>query len=42
MIGEFKEEHNHRHRHSALGYSTPAGYAAACSCTRTPVSCEIN
>jgi putative transposase len=30
VIGDFKEEHNHRHRHSALGYRTPAEYAAAC------------
>ena len=29
VIGDFKEEHNHRHRHSALGYRTPAEYAAA-------------
>ena len=27
VIGDFKEEHNHRHRrHSALGYRTPAEY----------------
>jgi len=24
VIGDFKDEHNHRHRHSALGYRTPA------------------
>lgn len=42
VIGDFKEEHNHRHRHSALGYRTPAEYAAACRCTHTPVACEIN
>jgi putative transposase len=42
VIGDFKEEHNHRHRHSALGYRTPAEYAAACSHTHTPVACEIN
>ncbi|MFE9785819.1 integrase core domain-containing protein [Nocardia salmonicida] len=23
VIGDFKTEHNHRHRHSALGYLTP-------------------
>ncbi len=28
VIGDFKDEHNHRHRHSALGYLTPAEYAA--------------
>ena len=42
VIGDFKEEHNHRHRHSALGYRTPAEYAAACSHTHTSVVCEIN
>src|SRR3979409_13374 len=24
VIGNFKDEHNHRHRHSALGYRTPS------------------
>jgi putative transposase len=38
VIGDFKEEHNHRH--SALGYRTPAEYAAACRCTHTPVACS--
>jgi putative transposase len=42
VIGDFKTEHNHRHRHSALGYRTPAEYAAACRCAHTPVACEIN
>lgn len=42
VIGDFKTEHNHRHRHSALGYLTPAEYAAACRCTHTPLACEIN
>jgi putative transposase len=42
VIGDFKEEHNHRHRHSSLGYRTPAEYAAACRCTPTPVACEMN
>jgi hypothetical protein len=37
VIGDFKKEHNHSHRHSALGYRTPAEYAAACRCTHTPV-----
>jgi putative transposase len=42
VIGDFKDEHNHRHRHSALGYLTPAEYAAACRHTHYPVACEIN
>jgi putative transposase len=40
VIGDFKHEHNHRHW--ALGYRTPAEYAAACRHTHTPVACEIN
>jgi putative transposase len=40
VIGDFKKEHNHRHRHSALGYRRPAEYAAGCRCTHTPVACE--
>lgn len=42
VIGDFKDEHNHRHRHSSLGYRTPAEYAARCSHTHYPVACEIN
>jgi putative transposase len=43
VIGDFKHEHNQRHRrHSALGYLTPAQYAARCRHTRHPVACEIN
>lgn len=42
VIGDFKEEHNTRHRHSALGYRTPDEYAAQCRCSHTPVACEIN
>ena len=42
VIGDFKNDHNQRHRHSALGYRTPAEYAAACRHTHTPVSCVIN
>ena len=34
VIGDFKRDHNHRHRHSALGYLTPAEYAAVCRHTR--------
>jgi putative transposase len=37
VIGDFKQEHNTRHRHSALGYRTPA-----CSHTQYPMACEIN
>ena len=36
VIGDFKDDHNHRHRHSALGYRTPADYAARCSHTHYP------
>ncbi|KZS75294.1 integrase [Mycobacterium kansasii] len=42
VIGDFKHEHNTRHRHSALGYLTPAEYAARCSHTHHPVACDIN
>ena len=42
VIGDFKHEHNARHRHSALGYLTPAEYAARCSHTHQPVTCDIN
>ncbi|WP_157101599.1 IS3 family transposase [Nocardia shimofusensis] len=42
VIGDFKTEHNLRHRHSALGYRTPAEYAAACTHTHHPVECGIN
>ena len=42
VIGDFKTEHNHRHRHSALGYLTPAEYSARCGHTHHPVACDIN
>jgi transposase InsO family protein len=42
VIGDFKDDHNHRHRHSSLGYKTPAEYAAQCTHTQHPVECEIN
>jgi putative transposase len=42
VIGDFKHEDNHRHRHSALGYLTPAEYAARCGHTYHPVVCDIN
>lgn len=41
VIGDFKDEHNKRHRHSALGYRTPAEYAATCTCVHLPMACEI-
>jgi transposase InsO family protein len=31
VIGDWKDEYNHHRRHSALGYQTPASYAAACT-----------
>lgn len=42
VIGDFKDDHNHRHRHSALGYQTPAVYAAGCTHRHNPVGCEID
>ena len=42
VIGDFKNEHNHRHRHSALGYRTPAEYAAAYRHDHYAMACEIN
>lgn len=42
VIGDFKHEHNTRHRHSGLGYLTPVEYAARCSHRHHPVACEIN
>ena len=30
-ITDWKDEYNHHRRHSALGYQTPASYAAACT-----------
>ena len=42
VIGDFKEEHNRRHRHSALGYLTPVEYAARCRHAHHPVTCDIN
>jgi transposase InsO family protein len=31
VIADWKEDYNHHRRHSALGYQTPAGYAATCT-----------
>ena len=42
VISDFKDEHNHRHRHSALGYRRPSEYAAVCRCIHTPMACSIN
>ncbi len=42
VIEDFKDDHNHRHRHSALGYKTPAEYAAKCTHRHQPVVCEID
>lgn len=42
VIDDFKDDHNHRHRHSALGYQTPAEYAARCTHQHHPVGCEID
>ena len=43
VIEDFKDDHNNRHRHSSLGYRTPAEYAANCTHTHQPVDgCEID
>jgi len=31
VIADWKQEYNHHRRHSALGYQTPASYAAVCT-----------
>ena len=31
VINDWKEDYNHRRRHSAVGYQAPADYAAACT-----------
>jgi putative transposase len=31
VIGDWKHDYNHHRRHSALGYLTPARYAATCT-----------
>jgi hypothetical protein len=41
-IEDFKDDHNHRHPHSSLGYKTPAEYAARCTHRAHPVTYEIN
>ena len=35
VISDWKHDYNHHRRHSALGYRTPAEYAAACRHTHT-------
>lgn len=41
-IEGFQDDHNNRHRHSSLGYLTPAEYAARCTHNDQPVEgCEI-
>ena len=35
-IGDYKQEHNTRHRHSSLGYLTPTEHAAQFRHTHTP------
>ena len=51
VIEDFKDDHNNRHRHSSLGYLTPAwgslplagAYAAQCTHNHQPVDgCEID
>jgi putative transposase len=42
VIGDFKDDHNHRHQPiPALGYLTPE-YAARCAHSHHPVGCEID
>ncbi|MFI2284794.1 hypothetical protein [Nocardia beijingensis] len=41
VIGDFKDDRNRRRRPSALGYRTPAEYAAACTHSDHPVACGI-
>ena len=43
VIEDFKDDNNHRHRHSSLGYLTPAEYSGRCSYAHLPVEgCEID
>lgn len=41
VVGEFKDEHTHRHRQSALGYEHRPS-TLPCRCTPTPMACSIN
>ncbi|OZF01348.1 integrase core domain-containing protein [Rhodococcoides fascians] len=36
VVEAFKDDHNHRHRHSSLSYLTRAEYAAQCTHTHQP------
>jgi len=36
VIGDYKHEHNQRHRHSALGYLTPADYTCPAQAHPSP------
>lgn len=42
VIEDVKDDHNHRDRHSALGYQTPSEYAARCSHQHHRAGCEID
>ena len=51
VIEDFKDDHNHRHRHSSLGYLTPSwgslplagAYAAHCTHNHQPVDgCDVD
>ncbi|OZE92409.1 hypothetical protein CH298_02395 [Rhodococcoides fascians] len=42
VIEDFKDDHNHRHRHSSLGYLTPSEYAAQCTHHHPVKGCEID
>jgi putative transposase len=41
VIGDFKEEHNHRHRHSALAYDT-GRVRCPMQAHPLPLACETN
>jgi hypothetical protein len=41
-LHQLRAGHPENRHHSALGYLTPAEYAARCRHTHHPVACEIN